>query len=40
MAVSTQTASDVKDLKLAGAGKKRLLWGDRDMPVLARILEQ
>jgi adenosylhomocysteinase len=40
MAVSTQTASDVKDLKLAGAGKKRLLWADRDMPVLARIRER
>jgi adenosylhomocysteinase len=40
MAVSTQAASDVKDLKLAGTGKKRLLWADRDMPVLARIRER
>src|SRR6516162_2039716 len=40
MAVSTQTASDVKDLKLAGIGKKRLLWADRDMPVLARIRDR
>jgi adenosylhomocysteinase len=40
MAVSTQTASDVKDLKLAGTGKKRLLWADRDMPVLARIRDR
>ena len=28
---------DVKDLSLAGAGKKRILWADGDMPVLAAI---
>src|SRR4051812_19448787 len=29
--------SDVKDLKLAPQGKKRILWADNDMPVLARV---
>ena len=28
---------DVADLSLAGAGKKRILWADNDMPVLAAI---
>ena len=28
---------DVKDLSLANAGKKRIEWADRDMPVLATI---
>jgi adenosylhomocysteinase len=37
MATATQTRSDVKDFKLAQQGKKRLLWADSDMPVLARI---
>jgi adenosylhomocysteinase len=37
MATATQTRSDVKDFKLAPLGKKRLLWADSDMPVLARI---
>jgi adenosylhomocysteinase len=39
MAGATKQASraDVKDLKLAAGGKKRILWADRDMPVLARI---
>src|SRR5208337_5072578 len=32
--------SDIKDLKLAPQGKKRILWADRDMPVLARIRER
>jgi len=31
---------DVKDLKLAAEGKRRILWADRDMPVLARIRER
>jgi adenosylhomocysteinase len=30
----------VKDLSLAGEGKKRILWADRDMPVLATIRER
>ena len=28
---------DVADLSLAGVGKKRILWADNDMPVLAAI---
>ncbi|MCD6413916.1 MAG: adenosylhomocysteinase [Elusimicrobia bacterium] len=28
---------DVKDLKLAGVGRKRIEWADNDMPVLAKI---
>jgi len=28
---------DVKDLKLAGEGKRRILWADNDMPVLAAV---
>jgi adenosylhomocysteinase len=31
---------DIKDAKLAAQGKKRILWADRDMPVLARIRER
>lgn len=40
MAVATQARHDVKDLKLAPGGKKRILWADTDMPVLARIRER
>jgi adenosylhomocysteinase len=40
MSVATQAKSDVKDLKLAPQGKKRVLWADGDMPVLARIRER
>ncbi len=32
--------SDVADMKLATKGKKRILWADQDMPVLARIRER
>src|SRR5438876_7817614 len=32
--------SDVADIKLAPMGKKRILWADQDMPVLARIRER
>ena len=28
---------DIKDIKLAQQGKKRILWADGDMPVLAQI---
>ncbi len=40
-----QTASagvrhDVKDLALAARGKKRIVWADHDMPVLAQIRER
>jgi adenosylhomocysteinase len=40
MATATKARCDVKDLKLAPGGKKRILWADRDMPVLARIRER
>ncbi len=30
---------DIADLSLAGEGKKRILWADNDMPVLAQIRE-
>src|SRR5262245_54226194 len=40
MATATQQRSDVQDPKLAPQGKKRILWADRDMPVLARIRER
>lgn len=33
-------ASDITDSSLAPAGKKRILWADRDMPVLALIRER
>ena len=35
-----KTACDVSDLSLAGEGKKRILWADRDMPVLALIRQR
>src|SRR5512141_3450983 len=31
---------DVKDLALAGEGKRRIEWADRQMPVLAAIRER
>jgi adenosylhomocysteinase len=40
MTTATQSRCDVKDPKLAPQGKKRILWADRDMPVLARIRER
>ena len=40
MATATQLRCDVKDAKLAPQGKKRILWADHDMPVLARIRER
>src|ERR1022692_3039654 len=40
MTTATMQRSDVKDLKLAPHGKKRILWADGDMPVLARIRER
>src|SRR5437762_482646 len=40
MATATKARSDIKDPKLAPQGKKRILWADRDMPVLARIRER
>src|ERR1700732_4501620 len=40
MTVATKVACDIKDPKLAPQGKKRILWADRDMPVLARIRQR
>src|ERR1043165_6865851 len=41
MATATQTARhDIANPKLAGGGKRRILWADQDMPVLARIRER
>lgn len=33
-------AYDIKDINLADQGKARIMWADRDMPVLARIRER
>ena len=33
-------ACDIKDISLADEGRARILWADRDMPVLARIRER
>jgi adenosylhomocysteinase len=42
MATATQTQSrhDIANPSLAAAGKRRILWADQDMPVLARIRER
>ncbi|MFH1369710.1 MAG: adenosylhomocysteinase [Planctomycetota bacterium] len=32
--------ADIADIKLAAGGKKRILWADNDMPVLASIRER
>src|SRR5438105_12902105 len=40
MATATKAHCDIKDPKLAPQGKKRILWADRDMPVLTRIRER
>ena len=40
MTTATKKRSDIKDPKLAPQGKKRILWADGDMPVLARIRER
>src|ERR687886_723135 len=40
MTTATQKRGDIKDPRLAPEGKKRLLWADTDMPVLARIRER
>src|SRR5436190_20971961 len=37
---ATKPRCDIKDAKLAPQGKKRILWADRDMPVLARIRDR
>ena len=40
MSTGKAIKSDVKDLKLAALGKKRIMWADTDMPVLARVRER
>jgi adenosylhomocysteinase len=40
MTTAVKKRSDVKDLRWAAQGKKRILWADGDMPVLARIRER
>jgi adenosylhomocysteinase len=40
MTTATRAGCDIKDAKLAPQGKKRILWADQDMPVLARIRER
>jgi adenosylhomocysteinase len=40
MSLATALRYDVTDLNLAAAGKKRILWADSDMPVLARVRER
>src|SRR5437764_7409611 len=40
MATATLPRHDIQDPKLAPPGKKRILWADHDMPVLARIRER
>src|ERR1700741_4486390 len=39
-ATLTAQKHHVKNLALATEGKQRILWADRDMPVLARIRER
>src|SRR5436309_11712222 len=39
-ATATQALHDIANPKLAGGGKRRILWADQDMPVLARIRER
>ncbi len=38
--MATITSADVKDLGLAAAGYKRIVWAERDMPVLRAIRER
>src|SRR6516164_711026 len=40
MTLATKKQCDVKNPSLAPAGKKRILWADTDMPVLARVRER
>jgi adenosylhomocysteinase len=37
---ASAVAYDIKDVRLAVQGKKRILWADQDMPVLARVRER
>jgi len=38
--LSTIVSGDVKDLSLAGVGYQRIIWAERDMPVLRAIRER
>jgi adenosylhomocysteinase len=38
--LGTNGAGDVKDLSLAGIGQQRIIWAERDMPVLRAIRER
>ncbi len=38
--MSTIVSGDVKDLSLAGVGYQRIIWAERDMPVLRAIRER
>src|SRR5438309_5949897 len=40
MATAARPRCDLKEPKLAPQGQKRILWADRDMPVLARIRDR
>jgi len=40
MATATVSNHDIANPKLAAAGKRRIIWADQDMPVLARIRER
>ena len=37
---SKKKTGDVKNLKLAGGGMKRIEWANRDMPVLQLVRER
>src|SRR5206468_12020629 len=38
--LATMVAGDVKDVALAGVGYQRILWAERDMPVLRALRER
>ena len=38
--MATDATHDVKDLALAPEGVRRIMWADRQMPVLAAIRER
>ena len=38
--INSTIKSDVKDMGLAAAGKKRILWADSDMPVLRMVRDR
>ena len=38
--MATMVSGDVKDLALAGVGYQRIVWAERDMPVLRAIRER